>query len=102
METVKLEKNDIYRVGFFRDISNLCGYWRNAPGSIPHKMRITCRIFKSSLFSYKNYWKGFLAEPDPWPDNGLQNCGHGWTRKRALKKLNYYSRTQADGTGYDV
>ena len=34
----------------------------------------------------KNALNGYLAEPEPFPD-GLQRCGSGWTRRRALADL---------------
>ena len=43
----------------------------------------------------KNMFNGYLAEVDPSPP-GVTRCGHGWTRRRALRDI----RRVMDEAGY--
>lgn len=42
--------------------------------------------------SFRNSFNGYLAEPYDWPE-GLKGCGHGWTKRRALRSLAARMRT---------
>lgn len=99
---IEVDEVYVYPVGFLKEVIHLTGYWIHSPYSIKQKIkhtRSTARWVRKSC-TRRSYWNGYLAEPTPWPDNGLRTCGHGWTKARALRKLNYYSATQADGTVY--
>lgn len=70
---------DIYPVGLLRDIRNR---------SVRHGLRyLGWRIRARDWRTAKNYFNGYLAEPTPFP-TGLNRCGSGWTRRRALRDLN--------------
>lgn len=44
------------------------------------------RIRDRNWRAVKSHFNGFLAEPDPWPEQ-LPRCGSGWTRRRAKASL---------------
>ena len=46
--------------------------------------------FKQSWFK-KHYWNGYLAEWHYPPANVMiYTCGHGWTKRRALRRFGHY------------
>jgi hypothetical protein len=87
---------DVYPVGFMFDILY---YYRAFKHKGIRLMPSLKRIFRAEVLFRKSYWNGFLAEPYNFPA-GLRTCGHGWTKKRAMKKLNYYSKTRNVGVEY--
>lgn len=88
---------ETYKVGFFSDFSRLYTYifgrqaWhRSTP--LPTRWQAFKYFIRNVLASYKrrSYWNGYLAEFH-YPPEGLayRKCGHGWMRKRALKRLGW-------------
>lgn len=74
---------DIYPVGLLHDLRRFHGEWLHdpAPGRRRRALRRLWRDFARS-WRRRSYWNGFLAE-----DGGLPRCGHGWTKRRALRDL---------------
>lgn len=81
-----------YAVGLLYDILRLIE--RLQMGK-EHRQRVT--PFRTFWFSFrmhwrnKSYWNGYLAEWH-YPPNDviIHKCGHGWTRRRALRRLGTY------------
>lgn len=90
---------DVYPVGVldallrsYRGIRHL-GLWGNAYRDIRYTIRgLLHRARRRQWRALRNAFNGYLAEPLDWPD-GLKGCGHGWTKKRALRKLHQRMRT---------
>lgn len=71
---------DVYPVGVLSDL-------RRARSALRHRgIREAWRTLHYGFRRHwrsRNAWNGYLAEVD-----GISHCGHGWTRKRALRSLN--------------
>ena len=89
---------DVYPVGVLDDLrfayrAIRFGHCREAHRKIRSQAR---RIIELALAgewrSVRQSFNGYLAEPTPFP-GGLKGCGHGWTKKRALRKLDERMRT---------
>lgn len=77
---------DVYPVGLFRDVRQARVDRRRGR---PAFRRLARTALRRRAWRRVSYWNGYLAEPSPWPD-GLRTCGHGWTRRRALARLDRY------------
>jgi hypothetical protein len=88
---------DIYAVGLLHDIRLAVGGLR-ARGHRFHFARKLPRRLRSS-WRKSSYWNGYLAEPAAIADglNTWTRCGHGWTKKRALRDLRRHMRELAGG-----
>lgn len=98
---------DVYPVGFVHDVGLIFAiarvglYLRRLPADCTKLgvneratarsvLRARLRGFWSTLrrsWRRRSYWNGFLAEPVDLPDDAWTRCGHGWTRRRALRDL---------------
>lgn len=90
---------DVYPVGWCAELIRLRRTYRRdvdlPPVARRHVWRNLRRLARLSLTraltgkwrALKNSLNGYMAEPTPWPE-GLQRCGTGWTRGRALRDLN--------------
>ncbi len=76
---------DVYPVGVLSDL-------RHAYGALRYKgIREAWSLLRYRMkrsWHRRNAWNGFLAEAE-----GLPHCGHGWTRKRALRSLDRIEAT---------
>ena len=90
---------DVYPVGVlatalraYRGIRYL-GRWTDAYRDTRYTVRALLRRVRGRQWrALRNAFNGYLAEPTPFPE-GLKGCGHGWTKKRALRKLDQRMRT---------
>ena len=89
---------DVYPVGVLDDL--LVAYrWARAghPREALARLRYSARGLierarDREWRSIRQAFNGYLAEPTPFPE-GLKGCGHGWTKRRALRKLDDRMRT---------
>lgn len=73
---------DVYRVGIFDHVHH--HGWREG---VRREWRFLRTVTAERNWrAVKNSFNGWLAEPTPWPD-GLNRCGSGWTRRRAVASL---------------
>lgn len=74
---------DIYPVGLLSDLCLFRGAWRHDPMK-GHRRRALRRLWRDFARSWRrrSYWNGYLAEVE-----GPPRCGHGWTKRRALRDL---------------
>ncbi len=85
---IKIDDREVYPVGLLRDIK----YFWSARKYYRLRGQSSCRIFLTRFNIHKkqrNYYNGYLAEPYEWP-TGVTKCGHAWTKRRAVAKLNKY------------
>jgi hypothetical protein len=75
---------DVYSVGLLHDLLFLARTVRLAPKHTYEAWK-KLRIGFSQSWRTRGYWNGYLAEPVT--RGGWQRCGHGWTKRRALKDL---------------
>lgn len=68
--------NSIYPVGLLSD-------WKRGRVRKGIRNYLWGRIKARNWRAVKNYFNGYLYEPDPWPEHA-QRCGSGWTRSRAV------------------
>lgn len=95
-----MPKIDVYPVGWLKAI---LGVWRAYTRHLPadarrpirrHALRAlrgqlsnTVRHARNRRWrELKNEFNGYLAEPTPLPA-GLRRCGSGWTKRRAVRRL---------------
>ena len=80
-----------YRVGFFQD---LWWFLRVLLGKQKAEKKAVLKLVIQKFrihWRKKSYWNGFLAEWHYVPEGvNHYTAGHGWTRKRALKRLGQY------------
>jgi hypothetical protein len=92
---------DVYPVGVLRDLQAVPRYLRHRMPSrawacFRSAWRHPARHIRNGDWrAFGNTFSGYLAEPgwlpggflpdDPWPR--WARCGHGWTRRRALRDL---------------
>lgn len=81
-----------YAVGLLYDILRLI---ERLQMDESHRKRVT--PWRSFFFAFKthwrkkSYWNGYLAEWHyPPADVMIHKCGHGWTRRRALRRMGQY------------
>lgn len=86
---------DVYPVGVLSDLRHIRGALRyKGIGEAWRLLR-----YRSRRWNKRNAWNGYLAEAE-----GLPHCGHGWTRKRAMRSLDriaatlHWARHDACGT----
>lgn len=92
---------EVYAVGHLRNFQDLLAA-RHAPRGRLCKQHASRwwiarkrlkMLLGDLLIKRRNYWNGYLAEPvDSEFTPG--KCGHGWTKERALRKLEHYWATQ--------
>ena len=91
-------ETDVYPVGVLDDLLSAyrwtrAGHPREALAKLHYSARgLIERARDGKWRSIRQAFNGYLAEPAPWPD-GLKGCGHGWTKRRALRKLAVRMRT---------
>lgn len=89
---------DVYPVGVLDDLrfayrAIRSGHAREGYRKIRSSVRYVIERARAGNWrSVRNSFNGYLAEPTPFPD-GLKGCGSGWTKKRALRKLDERMRT---------
>lgn len=88
---IELDEREVYKVGFLKDLSFYLTFRRTPVGRFEHRARNSFIYWLKRCWKRKSYWNGFLAEPSEWPE-GLATCGHGWTKQRAMKKINKYCK----------
>lgn len=80
---------ETYAVGFFRDVGDLYRRVKHKQKEL-HPWKAFFYWFVRS-WNRKNYWNGYLAEWHYPPDGvHIHMTGHGWTRKRALRRMGKY------------
>lgn len=83
----------IYAVGLLDHLRTVRGTWkhlgrREAIRTLRHRLGyLRHQIRARNWRAVRNYFNGYLAEPLTH-DEAWTRCGHGWTRKRALRDLN--------------
>ncbi len=85
---IELDSREVYKVGLLSDIAF---YWK-ARKNFKRLNRLAIGEFLTRFkqsYRRKSYWNGYLAEPYEWPWL-LATCGHGWTKRRAVARLNKY------------
>lgn len=80
---------EVYPVGLFSDARHLVmSVLHPRPTTIPSRWKVAAHLLRRMAKSSRrgSWWNGYLAEPLdahlPW-----YRCGHGWTRRRALRSL---------------
>lgn len=71
---------DIYPVGLLSHIKQ---------GSVRYGVRYVLKRARSGDWrAVRNYFNGYLAEPQEWPVGTVRHlCGRGWTERAALRRL---------------
>jgi hypothetical protein len=91
----------VYPVGLLRDLRQFA-HGLHRPRSV-RRLRYALRYpFHQARAgewrAVKNYFNGYLAEPDPWPP-GATRCGTGWTKRRAARDFERSLRKDVTGCG---
>jgi hypothetical protein len=76
---------DVYPVGLLHDLRLAWGTVRHVPSRAGWALGKLGRGFGRG-WRNRSYWNGYLAEPTV--EGQWTRCGHGWTRRRALRDLN--------------
>lgn len=85
-------KIDVYPVGVLAGLlwarrAARRGLWRVAWDHLRSELRYVVQQAQARRWrAVRNALNGYLAEPIPAPE-GLRRCGHGWTRRRAMRSL---------------
>jgi hypothetical protein len=75
---------DVYPVGVLADLLHVWGALRCKGMSEAWRLL----RYRSRGWTRRSSWNGYLAEVE-----GVGHCGHGWTRRRALRSLERIVRT---------
>lgn len=79
----------VYPVGLLADLRHLWQRIRRHPWrTLKHLRRFANQL--PARWGRRNYWNGFLAEPET---ERYGHCGHGWTQRRAQRSLEHIKAT---------
>lgn len=94
---VQMAQVDVYTVGVLSDMrlayrATRRGKYELAVSFLEHSRKSVRRNIKARNWrALGNEFNGYLAEVN-YPPEGLRHsrCGHGWTRRRAVRRLGQY------------